>query len=54
MSCLKSMRETANRKSECYIPGDDVTPHGTEWSVSIYYSINVFTRAHPLLNDESM
>jgi hypothetical protein len=54
MSCLKSMGETANRKSECYIPGDDVTPHGTERSISIYYSINIFTRAHPLLNDELM
>jgi hypothetical protein len=41
MSCLKSMGETVNRKSECYIPGDDVTPDGTEWSMSIYYSINV-------------
>jgi hypothetical protein len=54
MSCLKSMGETVNRKSECHIPGDDVTPHGTEWSIFIYYSINIFTQAHPLLDDELM
>jgi hypothetical protein len=54
MSCLKSMGETADRKSECYIPEDDVTPHRTEWSMSIYYTINISTQAHPLLNDELM